>query len=574
MKIHETENCETKSSLGFCTKCKFGFGFDKFMKCVKCDPACEECHWADKCIKCKKSFYKKGGGCEPCSMRGCDLCDEKECFSCLPNAYLHMGVCVQGPPGCQLCESHAPTCRICEKGMKMVDGHCIPDCDVANCAKCNGDETCRYCKSTLNPRRGYEPAPSGKNPCPFVCDPTELNCLVTPKMRRGVADVCFPLGCKLCPKGHYRQNYRCVKCPAHCESCFNGECTKCERGKVLVKGECMEMAPPGDGECACDEFMDEAAKRCKTCVEIDVHCKACSKEGCEKCAPNFRPSRDKQKCLPCNPDKECRPKEKVCPEGFSYINSKCIPDPNCEVFRPKQACERCRPGYVLNEKHICGQIETPIDGCKDYIGAECISCMPGSYLEGDKCVQCKVAGCADCDKTQQCKACTPPKFLSTDGKCVDPVNPPANCTRPASEEECETCIEGTRLTDTLKCEPCINNCKRCDTEKCLECQQGYFLNEKSGQCEKCKDCICDPTGQACVGCEYGKFLNATNQCEDCYMGCERCIVDDAYTVICTLCADGSEPVSGSCPNRHLRARSNASAVTILAAVAALIMVLL
>ncbi|KAL7719923.1 TNFR-Cys domain-containing protein [Entamoeba marina] len=157
---YEIEHCAEKNWNNVCVRCEDGYGFDKFKKCVACDASCKDCHYADKCKHCKDGFFNENGHCVACSRRGCDLCDANECFSCLPNAFLHNGVCVRGPPGCSLCHNHQAVCRVCEKGMKMENGHCVPDCGIKNCAKCNGDGTCRYCNSTLNPYGGYEPAPN------------------------------------------------------------------------------------------------------------------------------------------------------------------------------------------------------------------------------------------------------------------------------------------------------------------------------------------------------------------------------------------------------------------------------
>jgi hypothetical protein len=563
LQVFEPENCETKDDKGLCAKCKKGYGFDRFRKCVKCDASCKECSEnADKCTACKDTFFLQNEKCVACSTRGCDLCDEQQCFSCLPNSYLHNGVCIRGPPGCSLCHNNAPVCRVCEKGMKMEKGHCVPDCDIKNCAKCNGDETCRYCKSTLNPFAGYEPAPNGSEPCPFVCDPAKLNCVVTERMRRGEIDVCFSLGCKYCPPHTFRKNFKCEKCGTGCDNCLNEkECLKCLPGFVYYKGECFKQQC--NGTCGEGEFLANCT--CAKCEDKYEHCAACGEEECNECKPNFYLAENKTMCLPCTKSK-CKPKPRChgddckkpvdpdcppcddciipdpeptpeptpeCPKNMSKIGDEYLFDPQCIEIDEECYCKKCACGYRLNEKHVCDVIpeieRAQGDRCCSSEDGCCLECEPGYELN-----HCK------CEKKCECGK-------NADGSCVIlPYKENAtiiNCSY--------ACFEGFVMINET-CLPCGVNMTKCsEPNECEKCDNGNYCNPETKKCEEClvSNCTgtCDETGNVCIECAKGDYLNETSgECMSC-PNCKECMSYD-NTVYCTVCNDDSVPVNGKCNN--------------------------
>jgi len=571
---YQIEHCAKKSVGGHCIKCEKGYGFDKYQKCVACDASCKECSYADKCEVCKDTFFNVNGHCVPCSQRGCDLCDAKECFSCQPHSYLHNGVCVRGPAGCSLCHDKAPICKVCEKGMKMKDGHCIPDCDVKNCAKCNGDETCRYCKSTLNPYGGYEPAPNATEPCPFVCDPVELNCLLTDKMKRGEVDACFALGCKYCPPHTFRQDHKCVPCGEGCDKCLNEkECIKCKAGYSYYLGKCYKCNK--NGTCGEGEYMDDCT--CKSCYKKFEHCVACDKEQCIKCKPYFTLAQNKTKCVPCT-GKECLPKplpneppkhpdcEKDCPPcppeeipeepekpkgcekklPYVRVGDEYIVDVNCEERDEECYCTKCPCNYKLDEStHLCKkltaeEIDSKVYDIEKFLNGNC---------EPKQCV---------CGR-------------NADDTCYEP-KAQKGCKIVNCKEQCDECLEGYFLNGT-KCDECKeDHCGKCNGEKCLDCVNGYYLNgTKCTQCEKEHCCKCEEG--VCLECCEGFYKNGT-ECTSCKtLDCKQCIEDDGKEV-CTLCMDDSTPVDGVCRRALSLSRSGANEVSIIVAVAMLLVILI
>jgi len=557
IEYYEDENCLTKDKDGICNKCKPGFGFNKYQRCVACDASCKQCSYVDTCEVCKDTFFMSNGHCVPCSTRGCDLCDAKECFSCVSNAFLHNGVCVRGPPGCSLCHDKAPICRVCEKGMKMVNGHCVPDCNVKNCAQCNGDGTCRYCKSKLTPYGGYEPLPNASDPCPFECDPIALNCKLTEKMKVGEEEVCFADGCKECPEGTFRKDHKCNKCSKKCKKCIDEDsCLECEEGQVMFNGKCEECNTKGT--CGNGEYLDGC--KCKKC---QIHCVACDDGGCVKCEDMFVLNNQTNKCEPCT-KKTCPPKvEDICKnssEPFSRVGDELKFDPMC-IERDKNCyCLKCACNYELSTvNHTC--VEIPDDkkipfACGGEDGCA-TSCMEGTELVDCKCQ----------------KKCTCGK--SDDGKCKeDSLTAIDNCKTINCNNNCTECLDGFRLIDGA-CVKCMDNCTQCHTNTtCDKCADGFYLNKTTLVCEQCRNCtgVCDQTGEVCLKCTDGQYLNETSgQCEPC--GCTKCVVHEGE-VLCTLCEDGSVPLDGKCGRALSLSRSGANEVSILLAVALVIVMLL
>ena len=608
LQYFEPENCDVKDAKGFCIKCKAGFGFNRFHKCVPCDASCKKCGKnVDECEVCKDTFFLQNGKCVPCSTKGCDMCDDKQCFSCVPNAYLHNGVCIRGPAGCSLCHNSAPICRVCEKGMKMVNGNCVPDCDIRNCAKCNGDETCRYCKSTMNPFAGYEPAPNGTNPCPFVCDPAALNCVVTDKMKRGEVDVCFSLGCKYCPPHTFRRNFKCEQCGEGCSNCLNEkECLKCLPGYVYYKGQCYKKQC--DGVCGEGEFMANCT--CNDCKTKFKHCAACNGEECVVCDDRFYLADNRTACLPCTkskcplkkcigddceppkdpecppcPDGECEEEKCTegvdcpsdckegpdcptptkciegvncpgdeCPSNRSRIGDEYVFDPNCLEHDKECYCTKCKCDYRLNKDHKCEEVpdEQKKGKCCEVEDGCCLECKAGFKRENCTCVP-REDPC-ECGETRDAQGNCPPKAYIEYCKIV-------NC-----KKECEVCIDGYFVVNKTKCEPCKEGCKKCDEEKCIECPEGQHLNKTTGHCENCTlGCTgkCDETGEVCESCKEGEYLNeTTGKCESCE-NCNTCIVNNG-TVYCTECIDGSVPLDGICSKQVTFSRSGSKGVVVLA----------
>jgi hypothetical protein len=456
--------------------------------------------------------------------------------------------------------------------MKMQDGHCVPDCNVKNCAICNGDGTCRYCKSKLTPYGGYEPLPNSTDPCPYVCDPVELGCKLTEKMKNGQEEACFVEGCVECPPGTYRKDHKCIKCSPSCKHCVNGdECTECEKGKVMFEGKCQDCNV--NGTCGEGEYMKGC--KCEACNKLIKHCLACNNQTCFVCEPNFILANGNKTCDPCTVD-TCKPTphidnttDELCPDNrtaapFSRVGDEMKFDPMCEERDKDCYCVRCACNYELSPvNHTC--VEIPDDkkipfACGGEDGCP-TSCAEGTELSECKCV--KVCKCGFADDGKKCKEET---LTAVD-----------NCKTLNCNNNCTECLDGYRLINGV-CDKCLDNCTHCTSNTtCEKCADGFYLNKTTLVCEQCKNCtgVCDGTGEVCLSCADGQYLNETSGlCESCTdSDCHKCVVRKGE-VLCTLCEDGSVPLQGKCAKAMSLARSGVNGMSVLVAIALIIAMLL
>lgn len=441
--------------------------------------------------------------------------------------------------------------------MRMENGKCVPDCNVKNCAICNPDGTCRYCKSVLNPFTGYEPLPNATDPCPFVCDPKELNCEVTEKMKVGEEDVCHPLGCRKCPKGTVRIGHKCVKCPKGCKNCLDEkQCIQCEEGKVYYKGECLDCSD--EGVCGEGEYKEKC--KCKKCSDKYKHCETCDDEQCIECIEGFVLAENKTACEPCTL-KTC-PKNITCSANFSRVGDEQKFDPMCVEHDKDCYCTKCACAYELSKTtHTCVRIpedQLPPFACG---GSDCpTSCQAGYYL--DEC-QCKKNNDCECGKND-------------DGSCKEKTAI-EHCVEVTCSHQCEKCLDGYYLVNKTECKPCLDNCTHCENNNsCTSCSNGFHLNATTGLCDPCTEgCsgTCDKTGLVCESCKDGEYLNDTSgKCESC-VACSKCVYNMGK-VYCTLCTDGTVPVEGECPKSISKMASGTNGVSVVVAVVAVLIALM
>jgi len=482
--------------------------------------------------------------------------------------------------------------------MKMKDGHCIPDCDVKNCAKCNGDETCRYCKSVLTPYGGYEPAPNGTEPCPFVCDPVELNCLLTNKMKRGEVEACFALGCKFCPPHTFRKNHKCVKCAEGCDICLNEkECTRCLPGYSYYMGQCFKCNE--NGTCGEGEYMDSC--ECKSCKDKFPNCAACDKDQCIVCKPRFTLAPNKTACIPCI-GKNClkphhpEPEDPECPTPCTETNP--CPDPDIPII-PNKTCE-LPPNITISngEAHFdpacavigndCYCVECK---CGYKIGGHNHTCIPIPEDEREP-VECpegeKWNGCA-CIKVCECGE-------KEDGTCVEKPQAIDGCTVVNCKHECEGC-ECHYFRNGTICSPCPENstlseCNRPLKECPLPTPPGNITNEcpchQYSNGLNCTICEVNSTNPECNRpecpdpekcdihdpkcCNKDEYFNETDLiCHKCE--CPECVYFENGTK-CLVCEDGTIPLDGSCIRALSLARSSTIGVSVVVAIVMIIAVLI
>lgn len=193
----KVENCrDCNEDLGSCGLCMPGLGLDSNGTCQQCGgPHC----------RC----YEKGG---------CDECEEG--WGPAANA-----TCVQCEPGCRLCSSSHETCKNCELGYVMKEGHCarcVPHC--RNCSV-SGVHSCDECYS------GW-----GLNMLTMKCDTCEVeNCLKCNGDQRRCTECKYGFG--VTPEG------LCQDCGEYCKTCDAiNDCKVCQAGFVSIEGQCHSCA--------------------------------------------------------------------------------------------------------------------------------------------------------------------------------------------------------------------------------------------------------------------------------------------------------------------------------------------
>ena len=154
------------------------------------------------------------------------------------------------------------------------------------------------------------------------------------------------------------------------------------------------------------------------------------------------------------------------------------------------------------------------------ISNQCVNCKIGYYLDNYTCKKC-MDGCDQCDFSDYCRICKPGFYLEKDYTCQPCTFPCLTCTGPNQLTDCKSCADNYKLYDWYgacgfvgecdypcltcplapdrcgqcmdtfvkvngTCVNCPTGCKTCDTDlTCTECQDGFFMNTKTLQCEKC-----------------------------------------------------------------------------------------
>jgi len=128
----------------------------------------------------------------------------------------------------------------------------------------------------------------------------------------------------------------------------------------------------------------------------------------------------------------------------------------------------------------------------------------------------------------------------------------------SSAWDCHKCAETYYRNDAdgectaFSGENCIPYCAQCDeagpieTAVCLKCKNGYYLDEFSGNCEKCHDkCkTCDgPDRDNCTACFTGEY-NEDSECKECDMTCLSCTGPASNE--CLTCGPNAMVTDGEC----------------------------
>uniref|UniRef100_A0A8C6Q3I3 Proprotein convertase subtilisin/kexin type 5b n=1 Tax=Nothobranchius furzeri TaxID=105023 RepID=A0A8C6Q3I3_NOTFU len=530
------------------SECPSGFFRDDRKRCKKCSSTCETCvgSRSDQCITCRPGFHF--------------IEDSNTCVvNCGDSFYLDRGtlVCTRCLENCKKCTSSS-ICTECKPGMSLQGDKCQMTCDPGTyynghrrtcepchraCATCAGVEACTKCaegylledwRCVSSCSHGTylleQPLDNGQvqrsckkcdNSCFECLGPGERNCSSCNSGYNLEAGACMVS--TICKDGQYMNKHgKCHLCDVTCEQCTGPEsedCISCPETRFYADGLCVIRCPTG---------RYAAERQCHLCHHT---CQACDDEGPDNCTS-------------CGTDKfgvsrylyqtQCR---EVCPEGFFHSERKqCEPCPNeCVMCAAADHCLRCAAAHKLRnghcfplecsegedgfsdaEKEDCGPCD---DGCEKCqirkLGADCQKfCPDRTYNVEDTmvCAACEDKHCAVCDQSQ-CYWCDHGFFVfGNNGECVD------------------HCEEGYFVDEeTQECEPCHRNCRTCGGPRhddCDSCEDGVTLSD--GEClERRKLVVCPE--------KY--FVNNQDKCEPCHTSCNTCF--GAEKGNCSSCHSGN-----------------------------------
>ncbi|KAL4495395.1 hypothetical protein ABPG73_022440 [Tetrahymena malaccensis] len=513
-KCIEEQGCDSESYLDDSNKCK---------KCSNQLQNCLECESNKICKKCSNSFVLQNGKCicdqnnylkgqkecEKCqdSFPNCFQCDQNlGCIKCSANYQLHNNQCFPCKKGeqdfqnsncqkclvlnCKICFEYSNKCWECEKGYQLKQEKCekiqceqseffnqdsniCEQCSLKfkNCIQCNQNQ-CYSCTENFYLDRNTKKC---VNPCPKGTFVDNNQC-----------EKCNQTNCQECSSSE-----SCITCDnnyyliPNCKFCSEStdKCHECESGYQLDQQKCEKI------KCEQNQFYNQLTNICELCDKKFENCNQCSYEKCQSCNESLYLDKFYNKCV------------NSCPEGSFLQEKQCefCKEQNCLVCN-KDQCLQCKDNYQLHNKKcfLCNQNQI----------------FNKAQTECQKCV------------VPNCKIC----FLSTDicNECEN--NYTLNQLKNQNMECVKTCPKG-KFEINKKCELCkFKNCKECDKNSCiscknglikqenecvLKCKDGFYLDEKLRECQKCNGgCSLCEDKQICLSCEEGYEHNKIlNKCE-------------------------------------------------------------
>uniref|UniRef100_A0A3Q2FDF8 Proprotein convertase subtilisin/kexin type 5b n=1 Tax=Cyprinodon variegatus TaxID=28743 RepID=A0A3Q2FDF8_CYPVA len=501
---HHCNNClhyflKFKNNTRMCvSECPSGFFRDDRKRCKKCSSMCETCvgSRSDQCITCRTGYHL---------IEGSNTC----AANCADGSFLDIdsNICRRCQENCRRCTA-SNICTECKPGMSLQGHKCQMTCNPGTyfnghrrtcepchraCATCAGTgiEACTKCadgylledwRCVLTCSPGYylsdQISDNGQvqrcdNSCFECLGPGELNCSSCNSGYNLEAGTCVVS--TVCKDGEYMSKKgKCHLCDVTCLQCTGPEseaCTSCPKTRFFQDGQCVTH---------CQQGRYAMGEHCLLCHHT---CKTCTDEGPDNCTS-------------CGTDKfgvprylfqsQCR---EACPEGFFHsARMSCEPCPaECIVCAASDRCVQCSMGYTLKYGH-CVKLECTLTLTGEFMccrfGADCHqSCPDRTYdvKETMTCSPCEDKHCEICDQSQ-CYWCDDGYYVS-DGECVD------------------HCQEGYFVDEeSQECEPCHRDCRSCGGPRyddCDSCEDGFTLDK--GECL---------SGKQLTACTEGKFRNS------------------------------------------------------------------
>uniref|UniRef100_A0A1B0D8S3 EGF-like domain-containing protein n=1 Tax=Phlebotomus papatasi TaxID=29031 RepID=A0A1B0D8S3_PHLPP len=415
----------------------------------------------------------------------------------------------------------------CQKGMKRINGVCVPDYLCAS-SKCTGEnEVYTKCGNTCN-----EDCTKTYKDC--LSQPCSAGCFCEPNYKR-VDGACIPE--EECPSpecSEYEVYKTCGntcydECGKRKSDCVNEKCYAgcyCQDGFKRINGICVP-------EIKCEY------PKCSGPNEIYSKCGTTCNEDCTK---------THKECLSeyCSPGCYCEP-------YYKRVDGECVPEedcppPECPLHEVYATC-----GNTCYDE--CGKTKSDCQGGKCYAGCYCEKgykridgvCVPEIKCEYPKCSgpneiysKCGTTCNEDCTRThKEClsEPCSPgcycePYYKRVDGECVP-------------EEDCPLLECPVHEVYSSCGNACYDECGKtksdCEGGKCYAgcyCEKGF--KRIDGVCVpdyKCESSICPGQNEIYTTC--GRYCD-----EICGITKEKCMKDTCYGGC--FCIDGYKRVDGAC----------------------------
>lgn len=216
-------------------------------------------------------------------------------------------------------------------------------------------------------------------------------------------------------------------------------------------------------------------------------------------------------CLTCTSTTNCT----SCLPGFMLVSGACYPNgiPNCAVQVPyTRNCTECMRGFKLQDNKCIGK-EIPNCMAQTEEGS-CAECYPNYILTDGVCTLKVIPNCHLMNAEGRCYQCESSYSLN-DGECRWKLW--ASCSYMSSETMCRQCIPSYEIVNNTSCQPIIvQNCAIYNSMgNCVQCNEGYILNNVTGQCDLPlgPNCLNQYTNGTCYMCKPGYYLNDASKCE-------------------------------------------------------------
>ncbi|KAL4480244.1 hypothetical protein ABPG74_020760 [Tetrahymena malaccensis] len=444
---------------------------------------------------------------------------------------------------------------VCNPGYSKDTNNICQSCPQY-CLQCNTQQQCTQCNSgyLLNSNKQCQQCPSAD----FQLDSND-NCVCKPNM------ISQGNQCE-CNQGYSKDaNNICQQCPPNCLECdVQQKCQKCQSDYIVDSQSncvCKQNMIQDNGACVCIQGYSKNSN--DICVQCPTYCSQCDTQ---------------QKCLVCNTsyylqlDSSCNTQCPPSSQINSTNNNQCICDLNATIVQNINC--QCNQNFYLNgnkciqciDNCVTCQNQTTCQLCQtNYTilpSGQCQFCdtKNGFFIKDNQCLSCQKTNCLECSNQNQCtkyadcgaqsiynyntKQCEQCLWDLQSQKCVD------NCDQTYQyydqtqktcsqcyyiNQQCQkSCPKGYYQDDKYNCLQCNSSCKTCNGPKqnqctscnqnyylqsdqsCSQCQDGYFLDQISGQCKTCNiNCqTCNGTqSNNCLSCSEGLQLSQhTNEC--------------------------------------------------------------